>query len=144
MTKLVVDASVALKWYLTEKYTDEALLLIDDKFTLLAPNLLWIELGNAIWKNVRLGNATIAVWEGVSSSLSACVDIMEANSKMLDKAFEIAIEAEHPLYDCLYLALALEADAKVVTVDKRFLNTFAKSKHAERIVSLDQAIILPA
>ncbi|MGL4489246.1 MAG: type II toxin-antitoxin system VapC family toxin [Rhizobiaceae bacterium] len=141
MTKFVVDASVALKWYLTEQDTDKALQLINDKFTLLAPNLLRIELGNAIWKNVRLGNTTIAVWDGVSSSLTASVDMIETNTKMLDRAFEIAVESDHPLYDCVYLALAIEADAKVATVDKRFLTTFAKTKHSERILSLDQAIL---
>jgi predicted nucleic acid-binding protein len=39
----------------------------------------------------------------------------------LENAFQLAAELSHPVYDCLYLALALRRDTYVVTADGRFL-----------------------
>jgi predicted nucleic acid-binding protein len=50
-----------------------------------------------------------------------------------------AITYEHPIYDCLYLALAIQTGAVVVTADKRFLNAFAKTEHADRVIALAAA-----
>lgn len=140
MTRFVVDASVALKWYLPERDTEKAIKLVNDKTVLLAPSLLWMELGNGIWKNVRLGHADAAVWPPVAANLPLTVDIVESTAKLTTLAFEIAVVAGHPIYDCIYLALAHEADARVVTVDKRFLSAFSGTRFAKSVVSLDVAV----
>ena len=62
MTRCVLDASVAAKWFLPasgETLTEEALRLLegyvkgDTRF--LVPDLFWPEFGNILWKAVRLG-----------------------------------------------------------------------------------------
>ncbi len=52
-------------------------------------------------------------------------------------ALEIAIEIAHPIYDCVYLALAQRLGRTLVTADRRFLRSLAGSDHAGRAMSLD-------
>jgi predicted nucleic acid-binding protein len=50
MTRLVVDASVAAKWLVTEPLSDRALALLGGANELIAPDLLLPEVGNILWK----------------------------------------------------------------------------------------------
>ena len=54
MTKLVVDASVAIKWFLPEPLSEEARQILDEyqagRLSVLAPDLIYAEVGNIVWK----------------------------------------------------------------------------------------------
>ena len=50
----VIDASVAVKWYLAEVHQPEAIIVLDSDEILMAPDLLLSEVGNIIWKKVRI------------------------------------------------------------------------------------------
>ena len=52
---LVVDASVAVKWLVEEEHSDEADRLLDGNHELFAPRLMASEVGNALWRKVRMG-----------------------------------------------------------------------------------------
>ena len=56
MTAFVIDASVAFKWFVPETDSGKAINLIRADTELMAPGIIWTELANAVWKNVRLGN----------------------------------------------------------------------------------------
>jgi hypothetical protein len=49
----VVDASVAIKWFLPEIHSDAALRLLAGEHTLHAPDLIFSEFGNVLWKRFR-------------------------------------------------------------------------------------------
>ena len=51
-------------------------------------------------------------------------------------ALRIAIGLNHPVYDCVYLALAYQVGGTLVTADTRFFNTVAGTEHAGRVVLL--------
>ena len=51
--KLTVDASVVVKWFVPEALSDEARLLLGDRLSLHAPDLVLVEFANTIWKKVR-------------------------------------------------------------------------------------------
>ena len=53
--RLVVDASVAVKWLVEEEYSDVADMLLDGRHELIAPRLMASEVGNALWRKVRMG-----------------------------------------------------------------------------------------
>ena len=56
MSKVVVDASVAAKWLVTESLSDKALALLGGPDDLISPDLLLPEVGNILWKKARAGD----------------------------------------------------------------------------------------
>jgi predicted nucleic acid-binding protein len=135
----VVDASVALKWFVPEPDSAMADDLIRTEAELIAPSIIWIELANAVWKNARLGNVDSGIWDDVAAKIPGLMTIHSAEGPLLQAAVKLAVAHEHPVYDCVYVALAVKTGARVVTVDKRFLNAFGKSDYADRVISLEAA-----
>jgi predicted nucleic acid-binding protein len=128
---IVVDASVAVKWVLNEPGTEAALALRDEE--LIAPALWLVEAANALWRHVRLGEL------GREQALARLSELEKAPIASLPiephvaRALELATEADHPVYDCIYLALALHQQARVVTDDRRFLAAAARLNLAEQV-----------
>ena len=132
MNTLVLDASVAAKWFLPatgETLTDEAMDLLkryaagDLRF--LVPDLFWPELANVFWKAVRQGR-----WSHVSAETAlraACDRNIPTMSvvALLDDAFSIALTFDRSVYDCLYVAAAVAAKTHLVTADERLANALA-------------------
>ena len=55
MTRIVVDASLAVKWAVAENLRDEARGLIQFRDRLMAPDLIFPELANICWRKVTNG-----------------------------------------------------------------------------------------
>ena len=119
--KLVVDASVAMKWYLPEDGSAEASTLLEHPGPLIAPDLLIAEFGNVIWKRARKGELSHAEAEEIIDAFisSGPVELWPA-SLFLRPAFDIAFRWQLTVYDSLYLALALAEDCPLITADSRF------------------------
>ena len=48
--RLVVDASIAVKWYVPEANSTQAAAILESGAELLAPDLLVAEVGKVLWK----------------------------------------------------------------------------------------------
>ena len=108
MTGFVVDASVAIKWLVDEPLSAQAARLLDDDLPLAAPELIYAEAANALWAIARRGRIVAA-------------DVREALDLLADAPLTVlAADLDHPVYDCLYLALALQEQRPVITADRRF------------------------
>jgi predicted nucleic acid-binding protein len=116
---LVVDASVAVKWVLAEADSELAQQIVHA--SLLAPDFLLIECGNAIWRHVQLGEVNPAEVPRAWAVLRAMPVEIVASDVLVERALDLAVPLKHPIYDCLYLALALDRGARVVSTDRRFL-----------------------
>jgi predicted nucleic acid-binding protein len=115
---IVIDASVALKWVLSETGSDAAETLLDQN--LMAPDLWLAEAANALWRRARAGEITA---EQASTRFSELLKAPVASLPIephVERALGLAIEIGHPIYDCIYLALALTHDSHLVTADRRF------------------------
>jgi predicted nucleic acid-binding protein len=116
----VVDASVALKWVLAEEGSDAAAALLDGR-PLFAPALLKIEIANCLWKIARRGALTHAeAADALDVIQRAPLSSGLRDSTLAPRALQLAQILDHPAYDCLYLALAVEVEAPVITADGRF------------------------
>ena len=115
---IVIDASVALKWVFDEPGTEAALALREEQ--LIAPSLWLAEAANALWHHVRLGEISSEEALARLTVLASAPVASLAFEALVERALELATELPHPVYDCLYLALALHYDTYVVTDDRRF------------------------
>jgi predicted nucleic acid-binding protein len=115
---LVVDASVALKWVLAEPGQDAADALLDED--LIAPSLWLLEAANALWRRSLRGELSAGeAEERLSELFNAPVTSIPIEDD-LSMAAALAQRLGHPVYDCLYLALAVREQTQVVTADRRF------------------------
>lgn len=115
---VVIDASVALKWVLDEPGTKVADALLDED--LIAPAVWLIEAANALWRRARSGQITAEESaERLAELLNAPVAATPIEDDLIAAA-TLSSRLGHPVYDCLYLALALRHDTHVITADRRF------------------------
>jgi predicted nucleic acid-binding protein len=137
MTVIVVDASIVTKWYFPEEYTTEALSLLDESYTLRAPDLLSAEFGNAAWQKVRRDESTLADAQAAVNSFASAPVELYASFSLLPSAFSIANDTGRTMYDSLYLALALALGCPLVTADLRFYNALQVTSHAKSLVWIE-------
>jgi predicted nucleic acid-binding protein len=133
--RLVVDASVAAKWVLTEVDSTAARRVIEQA-RLLAPELLWAELGSLLWRRHRIGELSASEARELLLSLRAFPIRTYAMFPLLPLALEIALTLGHSVYDCVYLALAGQEDCRVVTADRRFRQAVASGPLAASVIEL--------
>jgi len=127
---LVVDSSVAVKWYIPESGSDRAALLLRAGVRLVAPDLLIPEVGNVIWKRRR--EIPVAEIEAIAVALSsACPVSLYPSSALLQGALSVALAYGRSVYDSLYLALAVSEACPLVTADERFSNALQNTDLAE-------------
>ena len=121
----MVDASVAVKWVVREEHSDCARLLAGVRLE--APDLLPVECANIIWKKVRLGDLAAQDAAGRLDLLLHAPVVITGSRELLDLALQLSLRLKHPVYDCVYLALAQRRKIPMVTADRRLVS--AVSKH---------------
>lgn len=122
MTGYVIDASVAVKWLVQEDYSREAAGLLTSSPTLVAPELLFAEAANAIWAMLRRGDIDAEGYADAVVLLEALpVGVPRSMRELTAPASRLARDLDHPIYDCFYLALAVQQQYPVVTADNRFM-----------------------
>jgi predicted nucleic acid-binding protein len=138
---LVIDASIAIKWVVEEQGTSEALTL-RDRFKLIAPELLVAECANILWKKTQRDELSKEEALLAAHLLERAEIELKPTRSLLGEAARIAIDLDHPAYDCLYLALAAAEDCRFVTADQRLLRKLGQRGRREfrgRAVSLAEA-----
>lgn len=121
---LVVDASVAIKWLLPEPGHDKALHIQeryqDEELDLVAPYLLIAEVGNVLWKRARRADLTPETARRCFQQLLKDCPYLLDSPAVSTSALALAIAHHQTVYDCLYLAWALEQRCDLVTADEKF------------------------
>lgn len=145
MSKVVIDASVAIKWVVEENGTPDALALLQAG-GLAAPDLLVAECANILWKKVRR-NELLSDEAAMAARLLQGADIeLFPTRHLLEPAITLAIELDHPTYDCVYLALALDNAWRFATADERLQRKLGQTSVASRlkrtVVSMSDALAL--
>jgi predicted nucleic acid-binding protein len=133
---LIVDASVALKWFIDEPGSAVARRLWRDEPELPAPDLIVAEVCNAAWRKVRLGQIHPAQARRIGARLRHGVLEFRPTAPLAARAIELALALDRPVYGCFYLALAEAEEAELVTADLRLENRVRSTSWGAPVRSL--------
>lgn len=124
---LVVDASVAIKWFIRETLHSEALRLLDAPERLHSVDLLAAEVTNIGWKKALRGEIGQAQARAIAKAIHRGTPLLYPTGPFAERALEFAFTLRHPVYDCLYLACAEALGGVLITADAKFLRTAEKA-----------------
>jgi predicted nucleic acid-binding protein len=132
LNRFVLDASVALKWAIpsaNETLTTESLQLLQEyvngKVDLLVPDIFWAEVGNVLWKGVRLRRWSRVTADRIASEMQSRNFSTVPSRTLMTEALRIAYAYDRAVYDCLYVALAIRSKSQMITADERLANALA-------------------
>lgn len=125
MALVVVDASVAVKWFLEEPGTAEAKRWLALGGRPVAPDLVVPEVCNVLWQRARAGDIPPSQAATAMSALERYYERLAPTAPLAGRALELALHLGHPAYDCFYLALAERERAPLLTADKRLARRLA-------------------
>jgi predicted nucleic acid-binding protein len=133
---LVIDASVALKWFLDEEGSAQAAALPTRGDTLIAPDLIVPEVCNAAWKIVRRGLMHPEQQAAAVTRLPEILDVLVPTAPLAPRAAALSLLLDHPAYDCFYLALAEQRGATLITADRRLIQRLADTAWNQLVADL--------
>jgi len=136
---IVVDASVALKWYQREPDSEAALVLMNSDDRMIAPDLIVAELCNAAWRLISLGQMQVGQMQILTHGAPRAFARLYDLASLAPRAGAIALAINQPAYDCFYLALSEAEDAPLFTADRRLIAKVAGTPFAARTVHLSKA-----
>ena len=133
----IVDASVVLKWYVSEDDSSAALKFVrQHRFGLSAPTLLLTEFANALWKSWRRSLISAEDADHAIVEVQGFFSRLIPTETLLPQALRLSRTLDHPVYDCCYLALAANEDSPLVSADARLIKAVAGTAYATRVVPL--------
>jgi predicted nucleic acid-binding protein len=135
---IIVDASVAMKWLVPEEGSDKAEDLAASYDTICAPTLIIAEVGNGLWKKHRNQLIDTKAAQTIFKELPRFFRELVPPDSLVQRALELSLAADHPIYDCVYLALAERRRDPLVTADERMAARFAGTAIGSVVVTLSQ------
>jgi predicted nucleic acid-binding protein len=128
---LVLDCSVAAKWVLPEPRRQPALELFEHYLSgevLTAPDILLAEFASLVAKRNRRMQISAAQAQEAFAMMTKCAPRLVDTRPRLSQALDLSLQHQLSLWDCIYLALALEHDCPVLTADLRLFRA-GKGRH---------------
>ena len=130
----VIDASVVVQLFFEEQHSEAAERCLKRVGDLLAPDLVWVEVANVIWKRQRRGDISQEDSLGIAGQVLSLPLRTYSSSDLMADALELAIRFDRSVYDSLYLALAIRSKSCMVTADKRLANALADTPVAKYVL----------
>jgi predicted nucleic acid-binding protein len=128
----VLDASVAVKWAIPasdEPLQSESIQLlkryINGEINFIVPDIFWAEVSNVLWKGARVRRWSRDFAEAAAAQMNAQNFLTVSSLDLLSEALKLALFHDRPIYDCLYVALAVQCKSVLITADERLANAFA-------------------
>ena len=141
MTTVVVDASVAIKWFLPEVHAPAARRLLQGRRELLAPDLIWAEVGNTLWNKCRHAELTEEEARGILRDFRRFPLHISASHALLEAAWELTRGLAMTLYGGLYLALAVSHACPLVTADRKLCIALQRHPAASALLWVEDVLM---
>jgi predicted nucleic acid-binding protein len=132
--EVVLDASFVFPMLVEEEKSALALKARTSFSKLVVLDFLHIEISNALASAVRQRRITAEFATRAQVELGLLLPISAAASQYLTAAFTLALELNHPVYDCLYAVAAREKGATLVTCDRKFAAKLDPARFAVRAI----------
>jgi predicted nucleic acid-binding protein len=137
---LVIDASVVIKFYVPEILSDEAVEALsrvtDGELLLYAPDLVYPETGNILWKKQYRRELTSEEVDEIANAIIALPMIIEPSKPIIPLAVSIAMHSGITVYDAMYVAVARVYETKMITADKKLTDALAKTEFKNDVLWL--------
>jgi predicted nucleic acid-binding protein len=134
VTRYVVDASVAIKWFVPERLSESAGRLHQAAHSLSVPAFFWLEIGNVLAKKIRRRELTGEEGDFILKEFRQLPLQRHADERLFRPAYALALQTQRSLYDCLYLALAEAIDGHMVTADRKFYAALTAGEQGRRVL----------
>lgn len=122
MTTYVLDASVAVKWYIPEIDEVAAKSLLAASHDLHVPEMFFPEFGNILWKKVQRGQIDADEAREIAAQVMTVPLIIHRSHPHLEEALDLALSHQRTVYDAYYLALSLDLGCPFITADEKLVN----------------------
>jgi predicted nucleic acid-binding protein len=129
--RLVLDASVAAKWFSNEDLTDRAVSVrdafLDGRIGLCAPQHILYEVGNSVWKNKSLGLDDSI--KAVESLLAMEIELIMLDSEAAGQSMRLARDIGVTYYDAVYAQISAMRKIPLLTADRRLFEAARNTVH---------------
>jgi predicted nucleic acid-binding protein len=122
----VVDATVAIRWFVHGPGAERAATWLGDA-ALVAPDLILAEAGDALRRYVRAGELQMDEATSILQRLPDSFARLVTTGELARDALLLAQHLDHPVYDCLYLALAQREGLHLLTLDRKLAGLAAQA-----------------
>ncbi|HET7220015.1 MAG TPA: type II toxin-antitoxin system VapC family toxin [Vicinamibacterales bacterium] len=119
MSVFVVDASVVVKWFVPEIHSDAARGLLALPHEYVAPDLLFAETANTIWKKIRRKELTAEEGQQLVADIGQIAVETVSCRALAEDAHALANATGRTAYDSMYVALAVRLKTRLITADDR-------------------------
>jgi predicted nucleic acid-binding protein len=141
---LVIDASVIIKAFVPEILSDKAEEFMaraaDGELFLMAPDLLYPETGNILWKKQRLHELTLAEVDEIVDAISSLPINIEASLPVMPLAVTVAVHSGITVYDAMYVTVAKIYETKLITADRKLVERLATTEFSKYVQWLGAGI----
>jgi predicted nucleic acid-binding protein len=114
----VLDASAAIHLVMAADHAGSLAERLEKAVSVSAPDLFCSEVGNALWKYVKLGSLSLEQAGMHLEEALSLVDGMAPSDSLVHEALVAAARYGHPVYDVMYAVLARRHGAAVLTMDR--------------------------
>ncbi len=120
---VVVEPSVAIKWFVEEPLRPQARSLLVNRHELIAPDILIAGVADLAWKKMTSGEIAAEQAEPIvrNIALPSFISAFVESPRLRNRAFALAMQCGWPVHYCFYAACAEAACAPLVSTDVAFL-----------------------
>ena len=140
----VIDASVLVKFFIPEILSEKAEELnarsMEGDLRLLAPDLIFAEVGNILWKKHRMKELIRSEAEEIVDAIVSLPLEIETSKALLPFAVELGLAYGITVYDAIYVSLAKVHETILVTADKKLVEIIGKTDFKKHVAWLGDSM----
>lgn len=134
--QIVVDSCVGAKWVIRQEDSEKAINLLASDIELVAPDMVLIEVANALWKTVKRGLLPVELADSRLASLPGFFNRLLPTLDLVPEALELGLAADVPVHDCVYVVASRRTGANLVTADETLIAKLAGRPDAANIMHI--------